>query len=236
MVRYVAQTTIILSLIILSLGINPYTQTKIMKTQTVAAQTESPLIIIQQINLEVEKGGKYLPLEELIIDDPTVDDQLLTPQFLNKSNIRVNATYSTIIGNSQKVAIHSFAVDVYEVITGTKDNFTTVAGISRYKYEPPEELVLPPNSSKSEIIKITDLTLPEYGLYKFVFRVQYHIYEGSQTPVEIYYPQNMTFELVESLPEPPYVILFIFYTLAFILIAYVVLGVYGSRRYKELES
>ena len=236
MVRYVAQTIIILLVIMLSVGVYPSTQTEIMKINTVEAQSESPLIIIQQVNLEVEKDGEYFPLEELTIDDPTITDQLLTPQFLNKSAIRVNATYSTIIGKSDKIAIHSFAVDVYEVITGARDNFTIQAGVSLYNYEPPEELVLRPNSSKSEIVEIPSLILPTYGFYKFVFRVQYHIFEGSQTPVEVYFPYNMSFELVESLPEPPYVILFIFYSLAFVLIAYVVLGIYGNRKYKELES
>ena len=124
MVRYVVKTTLILSVIMLSLGIYPSTQTEIMYVNTVAAQSESPLIVIQQINLAVEKDGEYLPLDALVIDDPTIDDQLLTPQFLNKSAIRVNATYSTIIGNSESIAIHSFAVDVYEVITGDNDNFT----------------------------------------------------------------------------------------------------------------
>ncbi len=235
MVRYVAQTTLILSVIMLSLGIYPSIQTENMKINSVAAQSESPLIIIHQVNVEVEKTGKFFTLEELIIDDPTIDDQLLTPQLLNKSTLRVNTTYSTIIGNSEEIAIHFFAVDVYEVITGTSDNFTVQAGISLYKYEPPEELVLPPNSSKSEIIKIPSLILPTYGLYKLVFHVQYHIYEDSQLPIEIYFPQNMTFELVESLPEPPYVILIIFYAVAFILIAFVALGVYGNRKYKDLD-
>ena len=220
----------------LSLGINPSVQTEIVKVNAVATQSDSPLVVIQQVNLEVEKDGEFFPLEELIIDDPTIDDPDRSPQFLNKSNIRINATYSTVIGNSKSVAIHSFAIDVYEVITGTSDNFTIQAGISRYDYDPPEELVLPPNSSKSEIVEIRSLTLPTYGRYKFVFRVQYHIYEGSQTPVEIYFAQNMSFELVESLPEPPYVILILFYSFAFLLIAYVVLGVYGNRKYKDLES
>ncbi|MHA1541400.1 MAG: hypothetical protein ACTSQH_00315 [Candidatus Hodarchaeales archaeon] len=235
MVRYVVKTTLIISVIMLSLGIYPSTQTEIMYVNTVAAQSESPLIVIQQVNLEVEKDGEYLPLDALIINDPTIDDQLLTPQFLNKSTIRVNATYSTIIGNLLSIAVHSFAVDVYEVITGANDNFTVQAGIALYNYEPPEQVVLPPNSSKSEIIDIDSLTLRTYGFYKFVFRVQYHIFDGSQTPIETYFAHNMSFELVESLPEPPYVILIIFYALTFVLIAFVILGIYGNRKYKDLD-
>ena len=236
MVRYVVKTTLIISVIMLSLGIYPSTQTEIMYVNTVAAQSESPLIVIQQVNLEVEKDGEYLPLDALIINDPTIDDQLLTPQFLNKSTIRVNATYSTIIGNLLSIAVHSFAVDVYAVITGANDNFTLQAGIALYNDEPPEQVVLPPNSSKSEIIDIDSLTLSTYGFYKFVFRVQYHIFDGgSLTPIETYFSHNMSFELVESLPEPPYVILIIFYALAFVLIAFVILGIYGNRKYKDLD-
>jgi hypothetical protein len=219
----------------LSLGIYPSTQTEIIYVNTVAAQSESPLIVIQQVNLAVEKDGEYLPLDALVIDDPTIDDQLLTPQFLNKSTIRVNATYSTIIGNPESIAIHSFAVDVYKVITGARDNFTARAGISQYNYVPPEQFVLPPNSSKSEIIDIDSLVLPTYGFYKFVFLVWYHIFDGSETPKDIYFAHNMSFELVESLPEPPYVILIIFYALAFVLIAFVILGIYGNRKYKDLD-
>ncbi|MHA1946701.1 MAG: hypothetical protein ACXAC6_04205 [Candidatus Hodarchaeales archaeon] len=235
MVRYVVKTTLILFVIMLSLGIYPSTQTEIMYVNTVAAQSESPPLVIQQVNLEVEKEGEYFPLDALIIDDPTIDDQLRTPQFLNKSAIRVNATYSTIIGNSESIAVHSFAVDVYEVITGAIDNFTVQAGIALYNFEPPEKVVLPPNSSKSEIIDIESLTLPIYGFYKFVFRVQYHIFNGSQATIETYFAHNMSFELVESLPEPPYVILIIFYALAFVLIAFVLLGIYGNRKYKDLD-
>ena len=118
MIRYVVKTTLILSVIMLSLGIYPSTQTEIMYVNTVAAQSESPLIIIQQVNLEVEKDGNFYILEERAIDDPTTADQLRTPRFLNKSTIRVNATYSTIIGNSEEIVIHFFAIEVYEVRTG----------------------------------------------------------------------------------------------------------------------
>ena len=47
--------------------------------------------------------------------------------------------------------------------------------------------------------------------------------------------KNMSFVLVESLPEPPYAILFVFYALAFVLIAFVILGIYGNRKYKNMD-
>jgi len=236
MVRYIIQTTLIFSVIMLSLGISPSIPTEMMNLNTAAAQSESPLIIIQQVNLEVEKDGKYYILEELIIDDPTIGDQLRIPQFLNKSTIRVNASYSTVIGNSEEIVIHFFAIEVYEVKTGEADNISAVVGISPYNSQTPEELVLLPNSSKSEIIEIPSLILPTFGSYKFVFRVQYHIMDGNSLPIDTYFAQNMSFELVKSLPEPPYALLIVFYALAFVLIAFVLLGIYGNRRYKILDQ
>jgi len=236
MVRHVIQNTLIISVILLSLGIMPSAPTEMMKLNTIAAQSESPSIIIQQVNLEVEKDGEYYILEELVIEEPTTGEQLRTPQFLNKSSIRINATYSTVIGDSKDIVIHFFAVEVYEVIIGENDNISTVAGISPYEYNNPEDLVLPPNSSKSEIIDIPSLILPAFGNFKFVFRVQYHILDGDMTPKNAYFAQNMSFELVESLPEPPYAILIVFYMVAFVLIAFVVLGIYGNRKYKDLET
>jgi len=236
MVRHVIQNTLLISVILLSLGTIPSTPTEMMKLNTIAAQPESPSIVIQQVNLEVEKDGDFFVLEELVIEEPTTGEQLRTPQFLNKSTIRVNATYSTIIGDSDDIVIHFFAVEVYEVRIGENDNISTVAGIFPYEYNNPEELVLPPNSSKSETVEIPSLILPTFGNYKFVFRVQYHILDGDQIPKDAYFAQNMSFELVESLPEPPYAILIVFYSVAFILIAFVLLGIYGNRKYKESEA
>ncbi|MCK4848604.1 MAG: hypothetical protein KAT16_06250 [Candidatus Heimdallarchaeota archaeon] len=235
MVRYVIQTTLILSVIMLTLGISPTIPTEMMNPNVVAAQSESPLISIQQVNLEVEKDGEFYILEELAIDDPTTADQSRIPRFLNKSTIRVNATYSTIIGNFEEIVIHFFAVEVYLSITGENDNFTVEAGNSAYNYLPPEELVLPPNSSKSEIVEIPSLILPSFGNFKFVFHVQYHVMGENQLAKDTYFAQNMSFELVETLPEPPYAILIVFYILAFVLIAFVILGIYGSRKYKDLD-
>jgi hypothetical protein len=235
MVRYVVQTTLLLSVIMLSLGISTSVPTEMMRIDSVVAQSESPSVVIQQVNLEVKKDGVYQALEELIIDDNTTDIQLRTPQFLNKSAIRVNASYSTSIGGSEEIVVHFFSIEVYEVITGENANFTVVAGISPYSYQTPEELVLPPNSSKSEIVEIPSLILPIFGNFKFVFKVQYHIKGGSEVPEISYFAQNMSFQLVESLPEPPYAILFVFYAIAFVLIAFVILGIYGNRKYKDLS-
>ena len=236
MVRFVIQTTIVISVIMLSLGISPSVPTVMMNLNNVAAQSESPLLIIHQVNLEVEKDGVFYILEELVTEEPTTGDLLRTPQFLNKSTVRVNATYSTIIGNSEEIVIHFFAIEVYKVTTGETHNLTTVAGISPYNHQSPEELVLPPNSSKSEIINIPSLLLPTFGHYKFVFRVQYHIMGSDVLPKDSYFAQNMSFEMVQSLPEPPYAILMVFYGFAFVLIAFIILGIYGNRRYKDSDQ
>jgi hypothetical protein len=221
--------------IMLSLGILPSTQPKMIQIDVAKAQSESPLIEIQKVNLEVEKNGKYVVLDELVLDEPTTGQTTLTPQLVNNSKLRVNSSYSTIIGNEESIVIHSFAVEVYEVISGQKDNISGVVGLSLYNPDNPEELILPPNSSKSELIIIPYLALPTYGNYKFVFRVQYHVYGGNRVPVTVNFAQNMTFEFVESFPEPPYVLIILFYTVLVILIAFVSLGIYGSRRYKNLE-
>jgi hypothetical protein len=225
----------------LSLGFLPSTQHEMIQINVAKAQSESPLIEIREVNLEVEKDGEFVELEKLTLDEPTTGQTILTPQVVNNSKLRVNASYSTIIGNEESIVIHSFSVEVYEVLTGESDNLTTVAPDieksmrSEYEEDNPEELVLPPNSSKSELLHIPYLALPTYGNYKFAFKVEYHVYGGDRLSKMVYFAKNMSFEFVESLPEPPYVLYFLFYTISIVFIAFVALGVYGSRRYKNLE-
>jgi hypothetical protein len=235
MIRKIIRPSIIVFAIMLSLGFLPSTQPEMIQVNAVKAQSESPLIEIQEVNLEVEKDGKFVELEELTLDEPTTGQTTLTPQVVNNSKLRVNVSYSTIIGNEESIVIHSFAVEVYEFRTGEPDNFTKNAGISEYEKSNPEELVLPPNSSKSEVLQISSLALPTYGNYKFAFKVEYHVYGGDSLASNVYFAKNMSFEFVESLPESPYVLYFLFYTISIVFIAFVALGVYGDRRYKNLE-
>ncbi len=235
MIRKIIKPSIILIVVMLSSGIMPFNQPKMLQIEAARAQSESPLIKIQQVNLEVEKDGTFVTLEKLVPEEPTTGQTTLTPQIVNNSKLRINASYGTVIGNDESIVIHRFSVEVYEVRTGEKDNRTGVVGESEYNANNPEDLVLPPNSSKSEVVKIPYLALPTYGNYKFAFKVEYHIYEGDRVTKEVYFPQNMSFEFVESLPEPPYVLIFLFYGVFFIFVAFVLLGLYGNRKFKNQE-
>ena len=152
MIRKIIRPSIIVFVIILSLGFLPSTQPEMIQINVVKAQAESPLIEIQEVNLEVEKDGEYTPLEKLTLDEPTTGQTTLTPQVVNNSKLRVNASYSTVIGNEDSIVIHSFSVEVYEVLTGESDNRTILTPdveknmLSEYKEDNPEELILPPNS------------------------------------------------------------------------------------------
>jgi hypothetical protein len=202
----------------------------------VQTQSEPALIEIDQLFLEVEKDGRFRVLDDLIIEQPTTGDERVLPSLLNGSKIRINASYMTIVGNPESIVIHDFVVEAHKEFPAENDNQTVIhVANSTYNYEAPEDIILPPNSSKSEVLLVPSLTLPEYTSYKFVFSLDYHVY-GSPVVAgrRVFYSQNFSFELVESLPEPPYIIIGIFYTLLFVLIAFVLLGVYGNRRYKNL--
>lgn len=235
MKRIFVQTSVILTIMLLSFSITPFIPSETLKVKRISAQIESPLIEIQEVNLEVKIGNEYFILEQLVSDEPRTGEELLTPQIVNKSSLRINASYSTLIGNLEALVIHNFAIEVYEVLTGEADNFTMTAAISEYRSEAPEDLILSPNSSKSEAIEINSLILPTFTTYKFVFLVEYHINNSYLASQRSYFEQNMTFELVENLPEPPYLIIVIFYFLVFALIAFVVLGVYGNFKFKDVE-
>ena len=73
-----------------------------------------------------------------------------------------------------------------------------------------------------------------FGVYKFVFRVQYHIHDKDVTEKNSYYFRNITFELIRSYPIPPYIIIYAFFGVVIMLIALVVFGLYGDRKYKQL--
>lgn len=199
------------------------------------AEDEEPLVIIHEINLEIKVNDKFVVLDELIPEVQNPEEGGTPPQIVNKSTIKVNATYSLSYGRSESIVIRQFAIDIYEVISGEQDKLNKTVGIVNYRYQSPEDLILKPNSSKSELVIVNSLSLPAYATYKFVFRVQYHIYKGEQLPKDSLFPQNMTFELIAAYPSPPYFILFIFYFVCVIFIALVVLGIYGNLRYKGTE-
>lgn len=193
------------------------------------------LIIVEKVNLEVKKGNQFVILEELIAEGQNPEEGASYPQLVNRSTIRINATYSTILGNDASLIIHEFAIDVYEVISGGADIFNKTVGLVEYYFQEPADLTLHPNSSKSEAISIDSLELSSLGTYKFVFRLQYHVLHSDGTTLTSYFAQNFTFELVKSYPTPPYVIIYAFYIVCGIFIALIAFGIYGSRKYKEIE-
>lgn len=199
-------------------------------------------LVINEVNIEVKVNNKFVPLEELISEavSPEFKDPL--PQILNKSLLHINASYSTIIGRTEKLAIHKFSVDVYSVTSG-EDILNYSAPLAFYydTNDPPDpryntiEFVLGPNSSKSEDTTV-HLELRSFGVYKFVFRVQYHVFGGNETVFDTYYNRNITFELVKSYPTPPYVIIYAFFGGLIVLLALIIFGLYGDRKYKQTVS
>lgn len=197
----------------------------------------SDLLVIQMVNIEILYKGKFVDLTELIPETPqseNFEEQNPLPQLKNNSIMRVNATYSTFMLSSYNIVIWHFSVDVYEVVSTGIDTFNGSLGYSEYRYEEPADAVLPPNSSRAEVL-FFKLALPSTGTYKFSFRVLCQIYQGVDEAVDVFYHENITFELVRNYASPPYIILYAFYGVVVILIALVSLGLYGNRKYKEIS-
>jgi len=195
------------------------------------------LLEIQQLNIEAWYNRRFVSLEELVeetIVSENFEEQNPLPQILNGTDIRINTTYATLFSRLDTIVVHEFAVDVYQVLSGEEGNQTIVGG-TFYRYQEPEETILLPNSSKAESFTFP-LYLPEYGTYKFVFRVVYHIYDGNEVPEVSFYPRNISFNLVRSYATPPYIILYIFYGVMVAFIAILILGVYGRFKFHEPES
>ncbi len=231
MTKLLAKKMIILVIIVISSGIDASFFS--IEVQGSANDSSSELLTIEKLNLEVKYQNKFRTLNDFIFEAQIAEEQDPRPQLLNKSTIRINTTFSTIIGQSESLIIHEFVVEVYEVTSG---NFTLDAALKSYHYNEPIEVFLAPNTSKSEVIIIDSLELPDYGTYKFAFRVQYHIFEGDETPTDYYFPQNETFILVKSYPTPPYIIIYVFVFVVFGLILLITFGIYGSRKYEKSES
>lgn len=236
MKKLFVQATILIVIIVIFIGISTFVSPFNVRASPNNNESGTELIGIEKVNLEVKKSNRYVVLEELIAEGQNPEEGTTFPQLVNKSALRINTTYSTIIGRNESLVIHEFAIDVYEIVSGGNHTFTKTVGLVNYYYQSPEDLILQPNSSKSEAVHIDSLELPTLGTYKFVFRVQYHVYQGDELPLDIYFAQNMTFELVKSYPIPPYIIVYAFYFVSIILIIFIVLGLYGRRKWGSLTE
>ncbi|UCG02372.1 MAG: hypothetical protein JSW11_22660 [Candidatus Heimdallarchaeota archaeon] len=233
-----AISLIILLLVVISCGVNRSVSPVAVKSSPTRSSANGELLVIDELNLKAKVNKKFVPLEELIpeVVSPEFQDNPL-PQLLNNTIIHVNASYSTIIGRSERIAIHQFTVDIYSVISGEKHELNHTEALSRYyDINDPNldiiEFVLDPNSSKSEDV-VFPLKLMTYGVYKFVFQVQYHIEGLDLAPKNAYYSRNITFELVKSYPIPPYIIVYAFFAVVVIFITLILFGLYGDRKYKQ---
>ncbi|MFX1538776.1 MAG: hypothetical protein ACFFDI_31700 [Promethearchaeota archaeon] len=230
---------IILLLIVISSGTNHTGSPIIVKASPTGPRSNEDLLVFDEVNIEAKVNNKFVPLDDLISEaiSPEFQDNPL-PQLVNNTLIHINTSYSTVLGRPEKVAIHQFAVDIYSVISGEEHTLNHTEILSLY-YDQADlnydvvEFVLDPNSSKSEDA-FFPLTLMTFGVYKFVFRVQYHVLDIDVTVKTSYYSRNITFELIKSYPVPPYVIIYAFIGVIIIFIALVIFGLYGDRKYQQL--
>ena len=249
-VKLKAFSIIILMLIVVSSGTNLTVSLVTVKASPTEPTSNEELLVIDEVNIEAKVDNRFVPLEELISEgiNPEFQDEPL-PQLLNNTALRINASYSTIIGRSETLVIHQFAVDIYKVNPGGGDTLNATNHLSYY-YHPDDpqintiEFILGPNSSKSEAVTLEstpstppdqrpELMLPEYGIYKLVFRVEYHALGVNATTQDSYFYRNITFELVKSYPTPPYVIIYAFFGGIIILLVLIIFGLYGDRKYKQ---
>jgi len=209
---------------------------RILQSESIpySLQESSNLLEVNLLHLEVKKGNTYVQLEDLIEETQKVEEKDPNPKIANGSSVRVQVTYSLPIGRSESLVIRQFSVDIYKDLTGEADQLNkSYTGISDFRFLNPAEIILPPNSTRSEIVEIPALYLAEIGTYKFVFRVEFHIYEGDELPISSYYPENYTFDLVKGYASPPYIIIYVFYFVSILFIGLIVIGVYGDRKYRE---
>ncbi|MFW9855531.1 MAG: hypothetical protein ACFFFG_10745 [Candidatus Thorarchaeota archaeon] len=227
------QKILLMAFLVFSYGINASLQpAKVRASPEVTTQNTDARIQIQLINLEVKVGNRFVVLEKLTSEVLNPEEATIIPQVINGSTIRVNTSYTTIIGDNTSLVMHEFAVDVYQVRSGEPDTLNRSWAIV-YRDGEPEELILTPGASKTEVLDIPSFILPAFGTYKFVFRVKYHTYKGlGVIPRDSLFPTNMTFEFIPGLPPPPEILLYLFFFVSFIFVAFIALGVYGDRKYK----
>lgn len=216
---------------------NTHTSKAILTSSNAVVSTSEELLIIQRVNIEAEFKGKFVQLSELIPEIPpseNYEEQNPLPRIKNNTIMRVNATYSTLLKNSYNIVIWHFSVDVYEVVSAGEDTFNGSLASSAYRNDNPAEVVLPPNSSKAEALTFR-LALPTFGTYKFSFRTLCQIHTGAEEATDVFYHENITFELVRNYDTPPTIIIYTFIVVVFIFIAMVLLGLYGNRKYEDLN-
>ena len=229
---------ILILIIAISSGLHHSVSSVAVRASPDNINSNEELLVIDTLNIEAKKHNRFFPLEEFISEALIPEVQNPLPQLLNRTSLRINSSYSTVIGRSESLVIHQFSLDIYKVISGGSDELNRTAALSLY-YNPDDpkldlvEFLLEPNSSKSEALIVPSLELASFGIYKFVFRVQYHVDRQEETTINSYYYRNITFELVKSYPSPPYIILYAFFSVFFIFLIWVVLGIYGDRKYHQ---
>ena len=175
MKKLLANTGILILIILITTGIKPsYQSIADPSTPIMKVGSEDSDIIIKKVDLRVLVDNGFMPLEDLVLEGQTAEEASTFPRIVNGSTVKVNATYSTLIGGSDSFVIREFVIMVFDNVN---DSVSFEVGVSRYRFVNPEEFILKPNSSKTEVITIDSISLPDFTAYKFVFRVQYHIYQ-----------------------------------------------------------
>ena len=239
MAKLFVKTMILISIIAISSGLHHSVSSVAVRASLDNINSNEELLVLDALNIEAKKKNRFLPLEEFISEAPIAEFQENPlPQLLNRTSLRINASYSTVIGRSESLVIHQFTIDFYQINSPKNHTLIRPVPLSLYyipdnpRYDIPE-LILGSNSSKSEFFSDIKFESEEFGIYKFVFRVQYHVYGQEETTLNSYYYRNITFELVKSYPSPPYIILYAFFSVFFIFLIWVVLGIYGDRKYHQ---
>ena len=155
-----AISLITLILVVISSGLNQ----SIPPITVIASPTEpssnGELLVIDVVNIEAKVNNRFVPLEELISEvvSPEFQEEPF-PQLLNNSLLHINASYSTVVGRSESLAIHQFTLDIYSVISGEEHKLNLTETLSLY-YDQNDpnldivEFVLGPNSSISEDVVV----------------------------------------------------------------------------------
>ena len=222
------QTCLILFLITITSMTYPFTNdnTQLICKSSGKVASDDYKLGIDRLSLEIEVDGQYVNIEDTI----PVDGKL--PQIVNGSSLKINATV-TNTNYVDELVYRGFYIDVYSIVVGEQHPRNGTYSIE-YRYHDPIDVVLPIRGSKTEITTIEDFILPVYGDYKFVFRTEYHIHNGDEIPITVLYEFNQTFQLIASRPQPPYVVVGVFYFTLILFIGMISIGLLGSRKEKSL--
>lgn len=234
--RFLTYITGTIILVIILTGFTNTSTSTATITMPKRVSSGSDLLNIQIVNIEIFYKNKFVPLGELIpesVQSEHLQDQDTLPRLKNNSLMRINASYSTFQKSQYDIVIWHFSIEVYEVVSKGYDTFNGSLGASSYRGEEPPEVVLPPNSSKAELIYFK-LKLPSSGTYKFSFRALASIRDGIEDPVDVFYFENISFNLVRFYEDNPDIILYLFFGVTVMFIAIIGLGIYGNRKYKDI--